>query len=526
MPRNNSLIAPTEGKPEYPGFGILGRYPVISLLVFAILGVVTGIGLMQWNPETDEDEESKATAIKWIGLIGDLFIRALKCIVLPLVFFSVVISVVDMMALGRASSIAWKTISFYIMTTVIASVIGIITTLSFKGLFKYEYIPPPGPAMVTLGCNKDGSLMTELEDGSLVCTANYTSAEDTEFIIEDITKTFVSKSQGPTTLSLSDTIYQGIFHKIISSNIVASFSTGNFASVIFFALVFGFALGRVIRSSKGEVVLIKVFQEINDVFVIFIRWIIMFTPFAVWSLIASAMGKQNNAAQAFRNVGFLIAAIITGQIAHVIILWFVVFYLVTRWNPLSYLRHIIPAQTMAFACSSSAATIPVTLQSVRNTGKVPEAILRFVVPLGATINMDGTALSYPVVCIWLAILNGIQPTAASYVLLVIISTVGSIGTAPIPSAGLVLIITAYNTVFNTTGVPDGFGYVIAIDWFIDRLETTINVTGDAIVAGLVAKTSHLEEGDELALSEGIPDAKKEGFEDEEEASGGGEEFET
>lgn len=205
------------------------------------------------------------------------------------------------------------------------------------------------------------------------------------------------------------------------------------------------------------------------------------------------MGKQNNAAEQFKNVGYLVAAIITGQIMHVVVLWFLIFYAFTRWNPFTYLKNIVPAQTMAFACSSSAATIPVTLQSVRNTGRVPEAILRFVVPLGATINMDGTALGYPVTCIWLATLNGIQPTAASYVLLVIISTVGSIGTAPIPSAGLVLVITAYNTVFNTTGVPEGFGYVVAIDWFLDRLETAINVTGDAIVSGMVAKTSSLED---------------------------------
>lgn len=245
----------------------------------------------------------------------------------------------------------------------------------------------------------------------------------------------------------------------------------------------------------------KVLQEINDVFLIFINWIIMCTPFAVWSLIASAMGKQDNAANAFRNVGYLVAAIITGQIVHAFVLWIVIFYLWTKWNPFTYLKNIIPAQTMAFACSSSAATIPVTLQCVHNTGRVPEAITRFVVPLGATINMDGTALGYPVTCIWLAILNGITPTPASYVILVIISTIGSIGTAPIPSAGLVLIITAYNSVFNTTGVPDGFGYVIAIDWLMDRLETALNVTGDSIVAGIVAKTTDLEDVDEKALAE-------------------------
>lgn len=493
--RRNSLILSEQTKPEYPGFGILGRYPITSLLLFASLGIGTGLGLMSWQPTTEEDQQAKETTIKWIGLFGDLFIRALKCVVLPLIFFSVVIAVVDMMKLGRASAIAWRTIGFYVLTTVMAALIGVFSTLMWKGYFTYEYTEPPGPAMISLGCNEDGSFLTEMPDGSLLCTKDYSTKDDTEFRIVDITKTYVTKEEGPVTLSLSDTIYQGIFHKIVPTNIVASFSSGNFAAVIFFALIFGFALGKVMRENKRQNILISLFQEINDVFVVFINWIIMLTPFAVWSLIATALGRQDDAVSQFRNVGFLVAAILTGQAIHVFLLWFVTFYLVTRWNPFTYLKNIIPAQTMAFACSSSAATIPVTLQSVRNTGRVPEAILRFVVPLGATINMDGTAIGYPITCIWLAVLNGIQPTAASYVLLVIISTIGSIGSAPIPSAGLVLIITAYNTVFNATGIPEGFGYVVAIDWFLDRLETAINVTGDSVVCAFVSKTTKLEDVD-------------------------------
>jgi Na+/H+-dicarboxylate symporter len=169
----------------------------------------------------------------------------------------------------------------------------------------------------------------------------------------------------------------------------------------------------------------------------------------------------------------------------------------TRTNPFTYLKFIVPAQTMAFACASSAATIPVTLKAVKSTGRVPDAIARFVVPLGATVNMDGGAIYFPCACIWLAIMNGIEPDIGSYFLLVIISTIGSAGTAPVPSASLVLIITAYNTVFNATGTPDGFSYILAIDWFMDRLRTTLNVTGDAVVTGMVASLSDMEVEDEM-----------------------------
>lgn len=151
---------------------------------------------------------------------------------------------------------------------------------------------------------------------------------------------------------------------------------------------------------------------------------------------------------------------------------------------------------MAFACASSAATIPMTMRCVKESGQVPDPIARFVVPLGATINMDGGAIYFPCACIWLAVLNGIDPDAASYILLIIIATVGSAGTAPVPSASLVLIITAYNTVFNTEGTPDGFEYILAIDWFMDRCRTTLNVTGDTIVSNLVAAFSHYDEAED------------------------------
>merc|ERR1711937_138342 len=115
-----------------------------------------------------------------------------------------------------------------------------------------------------------------------------------------------------------------------------------------------------------------------------------------------------------------------------------------------------------------------------------DVIGRFVVPFGATVNMDGGAVYFVCACIWLAVLNGEEVTVASFLLLIIIATMGSIGTAPVPSASLVLIITAYNTVFGGERTPNGFAYIIAIDWFMDRLRPVTNVTGDCIVTGIVA----------------------------------------
>jgi len=170
---------------------------------------------------------------------------------------------------------------------------------------------------------------------------------------------------------------------------------------------------------------------------------------------------------------------------------------VTKSNPFSYYKHLVPAQLMAFASASSAATIPVTLKSAIASGQVAPFIGGFVIPLGATLNMDGGGIYFPLATIFLAVTSGLedQITVASYVMLVIIATIGSAGTAPVPSASLVLIITAYNTIFNTTGTPETFSFILAIDWLLDRGRTILNITGDATVARIV---SHLMASEEDA----------------------------
>lgn len=496
-----------EEPPVNPGCGILGQYPVLSVLIFAAVGIGSGVGLSYWEPD---DPETKDKLLKWLGLIGDLFIRALKCVVLPLVFINVVISIMDMMTVGKAGAIGLKTIGLYLLTTVMAAILGIISIVSFKGLFDEGDFEDSGPATVTLGCNNEDEFLAELDDGTVVCTADYGDDANKEFTIIDITKTFMTSSSGPkNSISLSDTVYDGVFRKLVTSNIFESFVSANFAAVVFFAIFFGVALARVYDRTKTATSrsVMDLFKELDGVFLVLINWIIMLTPFAVLSLIIKAVGSQDDLKQAFSNVGYLVVATIVAMLAHYLLIHWGLFAIVTKSNPWGYMQHLVPAQTMAFACASSAATIPVTLRSVHNSGQVPNAIARFVIPLGATVNMDGGAIYFPCACIWLAILNGISPNAGHYILLVFISTIGSAGTAPVPSASLVLIITAYNTVFNTDGTPEGFSYILAIDWFMDRLRTTLNVTGDGVVCGMVAALTPLEE--EAAMAKAMGDDSNE-----------------
>jgi Na+/H+-dicarboxylate symporter len=212
------------------GCGILGRYPILSVISFAAIGVGIGIGLSEWQPE---NEDVKENVLKWIGLIGDLFIRALKAVVLPLVFVNVAVSIVDMMMMGRASTVGVKTIALYTLTTFIASTIGLISILSFKGLFEEGEFEGENKAFISLGCTQDGSLLTESEvDGSLMCTrdANATSPYSA-FEIIDLTASLATNTGGLADLSMSETIYEGVFMKLVTSNIFYDFVDGNFAAV-------------------------------------------------------------------------------------------------------------------------------------------------------------------------------------------------------------------------------------------------------------------------------------------------------
>lgn len=402
-----------------------------------------------------------------------------------------------MMNVGRAGSVGWKTIVAYTITTLIASILGIISILIFKPLFTQGSFDPASPATVTLGCTEEGYYLTEQADGNVQCLMSESTSEMTQFYIDDITGSFVQTAGSiASEISLSDTVYDGVFTKLIPDNAFYAFSDANFAAVVVMAIAIGVALSNVLLREGGEdhSYVMPFFKELDAAFLTIINWIINVTPFAVFSLIAAAVGGQDDLMDAFENVVYLVLACVFGFAMQFLVVHITIFYFVTKMNPLNYLKFIVPAQTMAFACASSAATIPMTLKSVRSTGVVPESILKFVVPLGATINMDGSAIYFPCACIWLAVLNGVEINVAHYVLLVIIATIGSAGTAPVPASGLVLIITAYNTVFGTSGVPEGFSFVVAIDWFLDRLITVVNVTGDASVCGMISHICPIDDG--------------------------------
>jgi Na+/H+-dicarboxylate symporter len=333
-----------------------------------------------------------------------------------------------------------------------------------------------------------------MNDGSLMCAAGDPTIEAL-FLMQDVDGYYATSSaaKGITEMSLSESLYQGLFMNLIGPNMVGLFVDNNFLGVIILACAFGVALSRLAaHPPKGvkwnQILTVQVLEELMTICMMFVHWVIWCAPLCIFSLVSVAIGGQSDLGTVLQTIGWLFASFIVGILCQFFIVYCGLYYYFRRSNPFDYFKHIIEAMTLAFACASSAATLPVTLECVHNTGKVPPGVANFVLPLGATVNMDGSAIWTINACIALAYLNGITPTAANYIVLAIISTLGTIGAAPVPAAGIVLILTCYETTFGSAGeVPYGFGFIIAIDWLTDRFITMFNVLGDTVVAALVSR---------------------------------------
>lgn len=458
---------------------------ILLVLVCAALGFGIGIALSENDVNNDYPD-----LILWLGLPGTLFLRALKCFVLPLVFVNIILSVIEMVNAGKAGKVGLWTIGLYTLTTFLAALEAIVVSILFTPLYSVQSdIVDASEEFLYIECGENMHLKTGA-DGSVSCAYSILDSNSTDlppafqFTIDDVNDVFVKSSDAGNVpdVSISKQIIEGIFIKLVSENITDEFANARFLGVIAFAMVIGVCATKSKRKPKT---LVAFLQEINDILVIAITWIVALTPIAVFSMIVSAIGVQSDMAKLFQNVGLLMGATLTTMGMHFLIVYPSVYYALTKENVLKYARYLVPAQTVAFATASSVGTLPVTLECVRKSGMVSDAIRNFVLPVGSTINMDGTALYFPVATVWLATSQGIQVTAVDYVLIAILSTLGSAGTAPVPSASLVFIVTTFNTVFNTTGEPDLFYIMVAIDWLLDRFRTTINVTGDALVTRMV-----------------------------------------
>jgi Na+/H+-dicarboxylate symporter len=379
----------------------------------------------------------------WIKPFGTIFINSLKLIAIPLILAALIKGVSDLKDISKLSKMGGRTIGIYIITTVIAVSIGLVLV----------NIVNPGKSITE-------ETRKEMVDSYGSNTTKY--------------KDEAAKQQqnGPLQ-ALVDLVPENIFS--------AATRNRNMLQVIFFAVFFGIGL-ILIPEEKGETVK-KFFDGFNEVILKMVDLIMLAAPYGVFALLA-ALVVESPSLDLFKALGWYALTVVGGLLLMIIIYNFLVFVF-TKRSPSSFMKAISPAQLLAFSTSSSAATLPVTMERVTEHIGVEEEVASFVLPIGATINMDGTSLYQAVAAVFIAQAFGMDLDFGTQLGIIATATLASIGSAAVPGAGMVMLV----GVLGYAGIPEaGLALIFAVDRPLDMCRTVVNVTGDAAVSMLVAKS--------------------------------------
>ena len=409
---------------------------VIGLILGLVYGLISanfGWGLFTTN---------------WVAPFGIIFINLLKLIAVPLVLSSLITGVASLSDLKKLSRIGGKTISIYIGTTAIAVTIGLISVNMLN------------PGNKVPQATKEKLQQTYEEDAS-------NRAGRAEEV----------KSRGP---------LQPIVDMVPSNFFSSASSNRNMLQVVFISIFLGLGLIQ-IPKNKGKPVL-EFFEGLNDVVIKLVDLIMLMAPIGVFALIAQTINKVagddlTQILELLGALGYYMLAVILGLIFHASITYLGLLKLFTKMPLNTFFNGIAPAQLLAFSTSSSGATLPVTMERCEDDLGVSEEVSSFTLPLGATINMDGTALYQAVAAVFIAQTIGMDLDLGAQLTIILTAVLASIGTAAVPGAGIIMLV----IILEAVGVPsDGIALILGVDRILDMMRTTINVTGDATIAVIVA----------------------------------------
>ncbi len=407
-----------------------------QILLGMLLGVIFGIIAAQlgWNK----------IVIDWIKPFGTIFINLLKLIALPLIVASLVKGVADLQDISKLSRIGSRTIVLYLLTTAFAVSLGLIIV---------NIIRP-------------GKLISKETQEQLMASYGGDAAKRIELAE-------AQKSAGPL-----DAIVE-----IVPENIFgAAASNGNMLQVIFFVIFFGIGL-ILIPPNKAQPVK-DFFDGLNEVILKMIDVIMLAAPYGVFALLAALVVESPSIDLFKALVGYALCVLL--GIALLLFAFYPILVRIFAGKPFRFfLKGIAPAQLVAFSTSSSAATLPVTMERVEEHLGVDEEVASFVLPIGATVNMDGTALYQAVAAVFIAQTFGMELSLSTQLGIIVTATLASIGSAAVPSAGMVMLV----IVLGQAGIPEaGLALIFAVDRPLDMCRTVANVTSDATIAMIVAKS--------------------------------------
>lgn len=385
---------------------------------------------------------AKVEPVHYISWMGDIFLRALKMIIVPLILSSIISGIANLGGEDNLGRLGGKTLLYYLSTSVFA----ITTGLVFVNLIA------PGIGAPT----KSAGMVEGLEEAT--------------------------GSFGATLMNM------------IPTNVFESLSTGKMLSIIFFAIIFGYFITKV-KDEYSEL-LKDFFNAVFEVMMKITMFIIKFTALGVFGLVAGVVAEQAGDSEALSamagSLGLYMLTVILALGFHFFVSLPLIMYFIGKVNPFAHLRNMTNPLLTAFSTSSSSATLPLTMETVENKSGVSNKVTSFTLPLGATINMDGTALYECVAAMFIAQAYGFDLSLGQQVIVVITALLASVGAAGIPMAGLVMI----SVILTAVGLPlEGIGMILAVDRVLDMMRTTTNVWSDSCGAVIIAKS----EGEELKV---------------------------
>ncbi|MGF1572085.1 MAG: dicarboxylate/amino acid:cation symporter [Sumerlaeia bacterium] len=454
----------------------------ILIGIFAAL-ILSAITVLICNSLLAANPEFVSTYKMIIGMgtfLGNFFLTALRMIIVPLILASVIVGITSLGDVRKIGSIGTKTIGFYAITTALAVGLGLFLVTIFQ----------PGKSLSQF-------LAGESESSAEVVLLEGETQEQGEARqkIEQFREQFGKADQRSKMESIEEKkeiTVADLLLSFIHPNIMQAFSEGQMLPIILFALILGGIL-TTLPSIQGEPV-IAFFNGLNEAMMKFIHLIMYLAPIGIFGIVVNKFGEaslsEGGIGQMIAGVASYSGVLLLGLGIHTLITLPLLLWFLTKRNPLTYAFQMSPALLLAWSCSSSSATLPVTMESASERAGVNKKAVGFVLPLGATVNMDGTALYEAVAVIFIAQAYGVDLSALQLVLVFLTATFASIGAAGVPQAGLVMMV----IVLNAVGLPiEGIEMILMIDWLLDRFRTLTNVWGDSIGAAYVGDTMYANE---------------------------------
>ncbi|XP_065670235.1 excitatory amino acid transporter 2 isoform X2 [Hydra vulgaris] len=474
---------------------------LVLLIIFsAFTGVLVGVYIN--GPIQKLKQPDQYTALIILGFPGEILIRTLKMIILPLITCSLIVglSTLDNRVSGK---IGGRAVAYYLSTTVLAALLGVVLVAVIKpgkGMAHPEIktqqdLVRPLDSFMDLIRNMFPSNIFRacLEQDKTLITIGYeVTKQNFTFDATNLTIKEINEMLSNNTISLqlnqngSSTYTKNLVRSYKIGKGLVSNSATNYLGLIVFSIIVGKIANSLGKEAEPFVNFICAFNAIIAKMVSGIMWI---SPIGIGSLILAKFAEMSQVNETFSSLALFIGTVLAALLIHGIIVLPLIYFVVCRKNPYSYLKGMLSAMATAFGTASSAATLPITFRCLEDNLNVDKRITRFILPIGTTINMDGTALYEAISAIFIAQSIGRTLTFGEYAAISFTSVLASIGAAAIPHAGLVTML----IVLDTVGLPsDMIALIFSVDWFLDRIRTMINVLGDAYGAGIV---EHLSEQD-------------------------------